>query len=226
MKRTFKTEIILNPSQKHKFIQSVGICRWLYNSYLAKNKELYQLYKEGKVDKEQSFMSAYDFDKYINNEIKIQDEFKWVDSCGSKARKKSIVNAEIAFKRFFKGQSKFPKFKKKNKQDVKLYFPKNNKTDWTVDRHRIKIPTFGWVQLKEKGYISTNMKVVSGTVSQKANRFYVSVLIDVEENYITNHEKTDGIGIDLGLKEFAFTSDELTYENINKTSRVKKLEKN
>lgn len=225
MQRAFKTEIILNPTQKHKFVQSIGICRWLYNSYIAKNKELYQLFKEGKIDKKQSFMSANDFDKYINNEIKIQDEFKWIDSCGSKARKKSIVNAEKAFKRFFKGESKFPRFKKKNKQDVKLYFPKNNKTDWTVDRHRIKIPTFGWVQLKEKDYIPTNMKVVSGTVSQKANRFYVSVLIDVEENYITNHEKTDGIGIDLGLKEFAITSDEIIYENINKTSRVKKLEK-
>lgn len=225
MQRAFKTEIILNPTQKHKFVQSIGICRWLYNSYLAKNKELYQLFKEGRVDKKQSFMSANDFDKYINNEIKIQDEFKWIDSCGSKARKKSIVNAEMAFKRFFKGQSKFPRFKKKNKQDVKLYFPKNNKTDWTVDRHRIKIPSFGWVQLKEKGYIPTNMKVVSGTVSQKANRFYVSVLIDVEENYITNHEKTDGIGIDLGLKEFAITSDEIIYKNINKTSRVRKLEK-
>ena len=225
LQRAFKTEIILNPIQKSKFIQSVGICRWLYNSYLAKNKELYQLFKNGKVDKKQSFMSANDFDKYINNEIKIQDEFKWIDNCGSKARKRSIVNAEMSFKRFFKGQSKFPRFKKKNKQDVKLYFPKNNKTDWIVDRHRIKIPSFGWVQLKEKGYVPTNMKVVSGTVSQKANRFYVSILIDVEECVIINHEKSDGIGIDLGLKEFVITSDEKVYKNINKTNRVRKLEK-
>ena len=226
MQRAFKTEIILNDKQRNKFAQSVGICRWLYNSYLAKNKELYQLFKDGKVDKKQSFMSANDFDKYINNEIKVQDEFKWINNCGSKARKKSIVNAEMAFKRFFKGQSKFPRFKKKSKQDVKLYFPKNNKTDWTVDRHRIKIPSFGWVQIKEKGYLPTQFTVVSGTVSQKANRFYVSVLfnIDFKVNYIAN-EQTEGIGIDLGLKEFAITSEEKIYKNINKTNRVRKLEK-
>ena len=226
MQRAFKTEIILNDKQRNKFAQSVGICRWLYNSYLAKNKELYQLFKDGKVDKKQSFMSANDFDKYINNEIKVQDEFKWINNCGSKARKKSIVNAEMAFKRFFKGQSKFPRFKKKSKQDVKLYFPKNNKTDWTVDRHKIKIPSFGWVQIKEKGYLPTQFTVVSGTVSQKANRFYVSVLfnIDFKVNYIAN-EQTEGIGIDLGLKEFAITSEEKIYKNINKTNRVRKLEK-
>ena len=98
-------------------------------------------------------MSANDFDKYINNEIKVLDEYSWINNCGSKARKKAIQNAEIAYKRFFKGQAKFPKFKKKNKCDVKLYFPKNNKGDWKVDRHKIMIPTLKNVRLKEYGYI-------------------------------------------------------------------------
>ena len=55
---------------------------------------------------------------------------------------------------------------------MKAYFPKNNKTDWTVEGHRIKIPTSGFVQLKEKGYIPTNKKVTSGTISYKAGRYY------------------------------------------------------
>ena len=64
------------------------------------------------------------------------------------------MNAEKAFKNFFKGKSKFPKFKKKNKSDVKMYFVKTDaKTIISCERHRIKIPTLGWVQLKEKGYI-------------------------------------------------------------------------
>ena len=167
MKRAYKTEI--KPTKKHieKINQSIGICRWLYNSYLAKNKELYEQYNQGLIPKEKAFMSANDFDKYINNEIKILDNFKWINNCGSKARKKAIQNAETAYKRFFKGQSKFPRFKKKNKSDVKLYFPKNNKGDWKVDRHRIMIPTLKNVRLKEYGYIPVGAKVINGTVSKK-----------------------------------------------------------
>ena len=105
MLKGFKTEIRVTKKHISKIHQSIGICRFLYNSYLAKNKELYELFKNGEIDKKQAFMSANDFDKYINNEVKILDEFKWIDNCGSKARKKAIVNAEMAYKRFFKGAS-------------------------------------------------------------------------------------------------------------------------
>ena len=168
-------------------------------------------------------MSANDFDKYTNNEVKVLDDFKWINNCGSKARKKSMCNAETAYKRFFKGQSKFPKFKKKSKSDVKLYFPKNNKGDWKVERHRIMIPTLKNVRLKEYGYIPVGAKVISGTVSKKADRYYVSVIVDIDTPIIKNTNK--GIGIDLGLKDFAICSDGNIYKNINKTQRIRKLEK-
>ena len=168
-------------------------------------------------------MSANEFDKYINNEVKVLEEYAWINNCGSKARKKSIQNAETAYKRFFKGVGKFPRFKKKNKSDIKLYFPKNNKTDWKVDRHRIMIPTFKNVRLKEYGYIPVGSKVISGTVSKKANRYYVSVLIDTE---IKQQKNTNiGIGIDLGIKDLAICSNKMKFKNINKTQKVKKLEK-
>ena len=223
MKRAYKTEIKPTKEQIKKINQSIGICRWLYNSYLAKNKELYEQYKQGLITKEKAFMSANNFDKYINNEVKILDDFKWINNCGSKARKKSICNAETAYKRFFKGQSKFPKFKKKSKSNVKLYFPKNNKGDWKVERHRIMIPTLKNVRLKEYGYIPVGAKVISGTVSKKADRYYVSVIIDVNVSITKN--TNDGIGIDLGLKDFAICSDGNTYKNINKTQKIKRLEK-
>ncbi|MGM9978327.1 MAG: helix-turn-helix domain-containing protein [Clostridium sp.] len=65
MKRAYKTEIKLAQKQIQKINQSIGICRWLYNSYIAKNKELYELYKQELIPKEKAFMSANDFDKYI-----------------------------------------------------------------------------------------------------------------------------------------------------------------
>ena len=73
----------------------------------------------------------------------------------SKAVKKSIEDGCTAFTRFFKHQSAFPTFKKKGKSDVKMYFVKNNPKDCRCERHRLNIPTLGWVRMKEKGYIPT-----------------------------------------------------------------------
>ena len=112
LQKAYKVEIEPTPQQKKKINQNIGVCRWLYNQYVATNMQLYEQFKNGEVDKKRSFMSANDFDKHINNEIKTFEEYKWINECGSKARKKAICNAEMSFKRFFKGLSKFPKFKK------------------------------------------------------------------------------------------------------------------
>ena len=107
---------------------------------------------------------------------------------------------------------------------MNIYLIKNNKTDWTLERHRVKIPTLGWVRLKEFGYLPINSIVKSGTVSKKADRYYVSIL--VEEKDIEVYKPTnEGIGIDLGIKDFAICSDGAKFKNVNKTSTVKKVEK-
>ena len=107
---------------------------------------------------------------------------------------------------------------------MNIYLIKNNKTDWTLERHRVKIPTLGWVRLKEFGYLPINSIVKSGTVSKKADRYYVSIL--VEEKDIEVYKPTnEGIGIDLGIKDFAICSDGAKFKNVNKTSTVKKIEK-
>ena len=218
MLRAYKTEINPTKEQKSKINQTIGVCRFIYNFYLAHNKEVYK--------QEKRFVSGMDFSKWLNNEhLPNNPEYQWVKTVSSKAVKQAIMNGEKAFKRFFNGESKFPRFKKKKNQDVKCYFPKNNKTDWTVERHRIKIPTLGFVQLKEKGYIPTNGIKKSGTVSQKAGRYFVSVLVEVPEIKNTNANYTEGIGIDLGIKYLAVVSTGKTYKNINKSSKVKKLEK-
>ena len=209
----------INPTdeQKSKIHQTIGVSRFIYNFYIARNKEIYE--REGK------FVSGMDFSKWLNNEyIPNNQDKKWIKEVSSKATKQAIMNGDKAFKDFFKKAKGFPRFKKKKNQDVKAYFPKNNKTDWTLERHRVKIPTLGWVRLKEFGYIPKNSVVKSGTVSQKADRYYVSIL--VEETYIKiSNPNNEGLGIDLGIKEFAICSNGNKFKNINKTSTVKKIEK-
>ncbi|EPV4646348.1 RNA-guided endonuclease InsQ/TnpB family protein [Clostridium perfringens] len=226
MKRAYKIEINPTDEQKCKIHRTIGVSRFVYNFYIARNKEVYE--KEGK------FVSGMDFSKWLNNEyIPNNQEMKWIKEVSSKSTKQAIMNADKAFRDFFKKAKGFPRFKKKKNQDVKAYFPKNNKTDWTLERHRVKIPTLGWVRLKEFGYIPKNSVVKSGTVSQKANRYYVSILveeIDIKTSNsnidikIFNHNN-EGIGIDLGIKDFAICSNGNKFKNINKTSTVKKIEK-
>ncbi|MDK0749845.1 transposase [Clostridium perfringens] len=217
MKRAYKVEINPTDKQKSKIHQTIGVSRFVYNFYIAHNKEIY--HREGK------FVSGMDFSKWLNNEyIPKNQDMKWIKEVSSKATKQAIMNGDKAFRDFFKKAKGFPKFKKKKNQDVKAYFPKNNKTDWTLERHKVKIPTLGWVRLKEFGYIPVNSIVKSGTVSQKADRYYVSIL--VEENDKKVYKSTnEGVGIDLGVKEFVVCSNGIKFKNINKTSTVKKVEK-
>ncbi|HHD2716313.1 transposase [Clostridium perfringens] len=217
MKRAYKIEINPNNEQKSKIHQTIGVSRFIYNFYIAHNKEVYE--KEGK------FVSGMDFSKWLNNEyIPNNQDKKWIKEVSSKATKQAIMNGDKAFKDFFKKTKGFPKFKKKKNQDVKAYFPKNNKTDWTIERHRVKIPTLGWIRLKEFGYIPINSMVKSGTVSQKADKYYVSILVE-EDDIQVSKPVNEGLGIDLGVKEFAICSNGDVFKNINKTSTVKKVEK-
>ena len=127
---------------------------------------------------------------------------------------------------FLKVKANFRDSRKRNVKTLNVTFLKNNKTDWTVERHRIKIPTIGTVHLKEKGYIPTKGLVKSGTVSMQAGKYFVSVLIEVPEVKQNNNQYSEGIGIDLGIKDFAICSDrEKPFKNINKSNKVKKLEK-
>ena len=218
--KSFKTEINPTDEQKVKINKTIGTCRYIYNFYLGYNKELH--------DKGEKFMTGKGFSVWLNNEyIPNNPDKTWIKEVSSKAVKKSIEDGYAAFTRFFKHQSAFPNFKKKGKSDVKMYFVKSHPKDLICERHRIKIPTLGWVRIKEKGYIPTTKdgwKIKSGTVSIKAGRYYISVLVEIPDINIANNSN-NGIGIDLGLKDLAVVSDGKIYKNINKSARVKKLEK-
>ena len=218
--KSFKTEINPTEEQKVKIRKTIGTCRYIYNFYLAHNKKLH--------DNGEKFMSGKSFSVWLNNEYLPKNPDKlWIKEVSSKSVKRSIENGCVAFTRFFKHQSAFPNFKKKGKSEVKMYFVKNNPKDCRCERHRINIPSLGWVHIKEKGYVPTTKDgyvIKSGHVSIKADRYYVSVLIEIPNNKIANNSN-EGIGIDLGIKDFAIVSNGKTYKNINKSAKLKKLEK-
>ena len=96
MLKSFKTEI--NPTDKQKVMinKTIGTCRFVYNFYIAHNIEIYSL--------EKRFVSGYDFQKWLNNTyLKEHPEYSWIKDVSSKSVKQSIMNADKAFKNFFKG---------------------------------------------------------------------------------------------------------------------------
>ena len=218
--KSFKTEINPSEEQKVRIYKTIGTCRFIYNFYLSHNKELY--------DKGEKFMSSNKFRLWLNNEFLPDNPDKmWIKEAYSKAVTRAVNHAQTAFKKFFDHKTAFPRFKKKGKSDVKMYFVRNNPKDCRCERHRIHIPSLGWIRIKEKGYIPTTKDgyiIKSGTVSIKAGRFYVSALVEVPDRKITE-PFNEGIGIDLGLKEFAVVSNGRIYKNINRSAKIRKLEK-
>ena len=218
--KSFKTEINPTEEQKVRIRKTIGTCRFIYNFYLAHNKELHESGRK--------FMSSSQFRVWLNNEfLPNHPEYSWIKEAYSKSVTQAVNNGQTAFENFFNHKSAFPRFKKKGRSDVKMYFVRNNAKDCLCERHRIKIPSLGWVRIKEKGYIPTTKDgyvIKSGHVSIKADRYYVSVLIEIPDKRIASNS-SEGIGIDLGLKDFAIVSNGKTYKNINKSAKLKKLEK-
>ncbi|WP_320950756.1 transposase [Fusobacterium sp.] len=218
MYKALKIELKLTVSQKIKVCQTIGTERFIYNEYIKYNQEQYKLGNK--------FISANDFSKYLNNiYLPNNPDKKWIKEVSSKSVKQAMIYGEKAFKNFFKGLSAFPVFKKKGKNELGAYFVKNNKKDFEFYRHKIKIPTLKFVRVKEYGYIPKNAIIKSGTITKTADRYFLSLIMKVEDSVKATNTSSKGLGIDLGIKDTAICSDGRVFKNINKTIKIKKLKK-
>ena len=218
MYKALKIELKLTVAQKIKVCQTIGIERFIYNEYIKYNQEQYELGNK--------FVSANNFSKYINNiYLPNNPDKKWIKDVSSKSIKQAMIYGEKAFKRFFKGLSSFPVFKKKDKNELGAYFVKNNKKDFEFYRHKIKIPTLKFVRVKEYGYIPKNTNIKSGTITKIADKYFLSLIIEVKDIVKTENTSIEGLGVDLGIKDTIICSDGKIFKNINKTTKIKKLKK-
>ena len=218
MYKALKIELNLTNEQKIQVNKTIGTERFIYNEYIKYNQEQYELGNK--------FVSANDFSKYINNVyLPNNPDKKWIKDVSSKSVKQAMIYGEKAFKNFFKGLSAFPVFKKKAKNDLGAYFVKNNKTDFEFYRHKIKIPTLKFVRVKEYGYIPKNAIIKSGTITKIADRYFLSLVMEVDDIVKTENKNIKGLGVDLGIKDTAICSNGMVFKNINKTKKVKKIKK-
>ena len=214
--------LIPNNKQKTKLFQCFGVSRFAYNWTLGKQQENYK--NGGK------FISDNDLRKEFTQLKKIK-EYEWLNQYSNNISKQAIKDACDSYKKFFKGYSKFPKFKSKKKSRSSFYVDniKIQFTDTHVKLEKISNSTkknkakLNWIRLAEKERIPTDCKYSNPRVTFDGINFWISVGIEVEES--TEVPTNNGVGIDLGIKDLAICSDGNTYKNINKTQKIKKLEK-
>ena len=203
-----KVRLYPTKEQEQKLWQSVGIARFIYNYTLTKQEENYR--NGGK------FIS----DGIIRKELTQlkKSELIWLNEVSNNVAKQAVKDACNAYKRFFKGLAKKPKFKSKKKSKPSFY---NDTSKLKVKEKKVLIEKVGWIKTNEQ--IPRDVKYNNPRITYDNKYWYLSVGVEVNKK---QEELTDiSLGIDLGLKDLAVCSDGKVFKNINKTKEVKKLEK-
>jgi len=214
--------LLPNNKQKTKLFQYANTARFAYNWTLGREQDNYK--NGGK------FISDGDLRKEFT-QLKKTDEYSWLNEISNNVTKQAIKDACNAYKRFFKGYSKFPKFKSR-KFSIPSFYQDNVKIKFT-DTH-VKVEGFttskkknkqklNWIKLAEHNRIPTDAKYINPRIKYDGVNWYLTVGVEYEDS--TMFPTNEGIGIDLGIKDLAICSDCNKYQNINKTQKVKKLEK-
>lgn len=217
--------LLPNKKQKTKLFQYANAARFAYNWALGKEKENYK--NGGK------FISNGDLRKEFT-QLKKNSDYTWLNNISNNVTKQAIKDACEAYTNFFKGYAKFPQFKSK-KYSVPKFYQDTVKIKFT--NTHVKIEGFAvskkknkqqlnWIRLAEHGRIPTeNVKYMNPRIKYDGLNWYITVSIACEDSIIIPTSSGEGVGIDLGIKDLAICSDERKYQNINKTQKIKKIEK-
>jgi putative transposase len=186
-------KIALDPNveQAVYFARACGTARFAWNWALS---EWQRQYKEGGKPSEAALRKQLNTAK--------REQFPWMLEVTKVAPQQAIKNLGAAFKRFFEGKAKYPRFKKKGIHDS--FRAENGPGTFAFDEKRIKLPVVGWVKMRE--ILRLEGKILSATVSRVADRWFVSVTVEVAHQVPVRENQAVG-GVDLGVKALATMSD-------------------
>ena len=202
MFKSYKFRIYPNKEQEILIQKTFGCVRFVYNQCLS--------YKIDKYKNENISLSRFDVNNYKNRVLK--NQYEWLKEVDKWALDNAVINLDSAYQKFFKEHSGFPKFKIK-KTSRKSY--KTNYTNKNIEidfyNRKAKLPKLKWVKIK--GVRIFGGKIKSATISQSpSGKYFCSVLVEKEDE-IPLPKTGCNIGIDLGIKEFAITSNGVKYDN-------------
>ncbi|MGL4454072.1 MAG: IS200/IS605 family element RNA-guided endonuclease TnpB [Sarcina sp.] len=204
MLKAYKYRIYPNKEQIEKINKTLGCTRYIFNHYLAKRKFAYENYKVG-----------LSFNSNSKDLTSLKQYHLWLKEVDKFALQNTLKDLEAAYQNFFRrvkqcgDKAGFPKFKSKrnNKQSYRTQFTNNN---MEIKGNKIKLPKLKWVKFKNSKQF--NGKIKNVTLSKtNTDKYFISILVDTENIQLPKNDNK--VGIDLGLKEFAITSDGVVYNN-------------
>ena len=215
MEKAYKYRIYPNKRQQEIITKTFGCCRFVYNTYLAKRIKMYEQNKE-----------TFSYVQCANDMKKLKSELEWLKEVDSTALQSSLKDLDVAYQRFFKEHSGYPKFKSKKSHRFSYKTKYSNGNIQYCGKY-IKLPKLGMVKTKNK--LIPQGRILNATVSQEPSGKYFVSLCCTDVN-IEPFEKTGNmVGIDLGIKEFCITSDSKMITNpkylkksLNKLAKLQK----
>jgi putative transposase len=208
MIKAIKVRLKPTKEQEQKLWQSVGTARFIYNWTLAKQEENHKtggkFIKDGDLRKELTQLKKADL--------------KWLNEVSNNVAKQAVKDACNAYKRFFKGLAKKPRFKSRKYSKPSFY---NDTNKLKAKKKMVLIEKIGWMTTSEQ--IPMDCKYTNPRVSFDGKYWYIAVGIEIQKPTIEHTGET--IGIDIGIKDLAICSNGMTFKNINKSITIKKLEK-
>lgn len=199
MEKAFKYRLYPNKEQEVLIQKTFGCVRFVYNYYLDKR---IKAYKENKTS-----LNYYDC---ANNLKDLKKEFEWLKEVDAISLQSSLKNLDSAYQKFFKEYGGFPKFKSKKTHRFSYKTKSVNNNIQFLNNH-IKLPKLGWVKTRDKQV--PQGRILNATISQEpSGKYYCSICctdVEIQPLPQTNNQ----VGIDLGIKDFAITSDGVKYNN-------------
>ena len=219
MIKAIRVKLYPTKEQEVLMFKSAGIARFSYNWGLA---YLNNYYKDTN-----KYLSIGDLRKEFTK-LRNSDEYNWLKEVSSEIPQQALKDLGESFKKFFKKESAYPKFKKKGKCEVS-FFHLNNK--FIVEDNKVKLEKIGYVRMKDEGrlpignYKKDKIKVLNPRIKFNGKHWYLSAALEVEDE-IKKELTNVNVGIDLGIKDLAIVSNiDKPFKNINKSKEVKRLNK-
>lgn len=206
-------ELKPNNKQATYFKKACGVARFAYNWALAEWQKQYQEDKTYRESCEQSNLTVVESQLNLPNHGKInklfnaikREQFPFVLEITKCAPQIAIQQLGDAYKRFFKGESKHPQFRKKGEKDRFSLSNDVFKLKNENNQHLIQIPKLGWVRMKEG--LRFQGKILSATISTRGERWFVSINIELSEEILPLPKIQQSVSLDLGITHLATLSD-------------------
>lgn len=229
MFRAIKVKLYPNKQQEQAINRLLGCYRFVYNHMLALKQ---QEYTDNKIN-----LSLCDLSKYFHNTLRKDEKYSWLEEQNTKIMKQAIRQMFVAYDRFFKLRSGFPKFKSK-KDKLSALFPLDaiSRRNTFETKHITLITSLKNIKFRCSDLYFKRLQIYkdsirSATISKtKSGNYFLSILIDIPQDEIVKFKQTgESVGIDLGVKDFVITSDGEIFENKHfykkQENKIKRLQK-